>query len=230
MKILLVEDNAALRSSVAKGLTEKGYDVLAAGSLEQARGHEGGEALDLVLLDLGLPDGDGLTYLKDLRHRQPTLPILLLTARDSLNDKVTGLDAGADDYLVKPFDFQELLARVRTQQRRLSTAPAGQVRVLRVEGLSIDLLRRQVERDGRKIECTAREYDVLVYLAQTPGSVVSRDRLATDVWKVKARMTSMDNVIDVLISRLREKVDGPGQSKLIHTVRGLGFMIGGPTS
>lgn len=227
MTILLVEDDATLRRAVSRGLTEQGYDVQAAGSLERARTLAGARAPDLALLDLGLPDGDGLSLLRELRERWPSLPILLLTARDALDDKIRGLDAGADDYLVKPFDFQELLARIRAQQRRVRAAP--EANRLTVADLDIDLLQREVRRGGAEIVCTPREFDVLVHLARTPGEVVSRQRLAADVWKVTSRMTSMDNVIDVLMSRLREKVDGPGQAKLLHTVRGLGFLLKEPS-
>lgn len=220
--ILLVEDDAAIRRTVAKGLSEMGFHVHAADTVAAARHALASEEIDLVVLDLGLPDGDGLDLLRDVRSGGSTLPVILLTARDKVTDKVAGLDLGADDYLVKPFDFQELSARIRAHLRRSGQHPHS---LLQTGDLSIDLVARTVQRAGRTIDCTPREFDVLVYLVTNLGQPISRQTLSRDVWKVQSRMTSMDNVIDVLMSRLRDKIDGEHEHKLIRTVRGLGFMV-----
>ncbi|HMP75258.1 MAG TPA: response regulator transcription factor [Kiritimatiellia bacterium] len=224
MHILVIEDNPALRRSLAQWLAENGYTVRTAATLAAATAHLAATPVEIVLLDLGLPDGDGLAWLQALRLQQPALPVIILTARDSVTDRVRGLDEGADDYLVKPFDFSELLARIRARQRRSEPAGAG---ALRVGDLEIDPLQRSVRRGTRLVECTPREFDVLLMLARQPGQIVSRERLAAEVWKVHNRMTSMDNVIDVLMSRLREKIDRDEPARLIHTIRGLGFMLKG---
>lgn len=226
INILLVEDDPSIQRSIKKGLSEQDYQVAVAGSLESARHISLSQNVDLVLLDLGLPDGSGFNFLQEFRSSHPSTPVLIMTARDKIPDKIKGLDLGADDYLVKPFDFQELLARIRAQLRR-STGLSGSS--IQVADLEIDLVRRTVKRDDRLIECTPREFDVLVYLARSPGKPISRQVLTTEVWKIKSRMTSMDNVIDVLMSRLREKIDSDSSEKLIHTVRGLGFMLKGPS-
>lgn len=220
--ILLVEDDATLRRSLLVGLADQGYAVQSASHIASARKLLSEQRVDLVLLDLGLPDGNGLDLLRELREEHKAMPVLILTARDTVPDKVEGFDLGADDYLVKPFDFLELSARIRAHLRR-STDPQGTM--LNVADLSINLIHRHVHRAGVTIECTPREYDVLVYLAKTPGQVISRQLLTTDVWNIHSRLTSMDNVIDVTLSRLREKVDRDHDQKLIHTVRGLGYMM-----
>lgn len=220
--VLVVEDDPVLRRSLRKGLLEQGYTVQQAESIEGARLSVAGRFPDLILLDLGLPDGSGFDFLREVRRRAATLPILILTARDAVASKVEGLDLGADDYLVKPFNFQELLARIRARLRATTSGPQS---VIKVADLSIDLLKRTVERGGSVIDCTPREFDMLVCLASPPGQAVSRQRLTSEVWKVRSRMTSMDNVIDVGVSRLREKVDGGRAVKLIHTLRGLGFVL-----
>lgn len=223
MRILIVEDDRALRQTLKDGLTEVGYHVTSAHTVRKARALSEGQPFDLVLLDLGLPDGDGVDYLQELRVHNDC-PVLIITARDTLSDKVRGFEAGGDDYLVKPFDFQELIARMRALLRRVAPPPAQN---LTVADLTIDLLHREVTRSGVRIECTPREFDVLTLLALTPGKVVSRDALTLQVWKVHSKAVSMNNVIDVLMFRLRDKVDGQHERKLIHTVRGLGFMLKG---
>ena len=220
--ILLVEDDHILHRNIKLGLTDQGYKVYGATSLEKARAALRETAFDLVLLDLGLPDGNGFDFLRHLRKERGPIPVIMLTARDAVNDKITGLDLGADDYLVKPFDFLELSARIRAQLRRASGQRST---CITIGDLEVDLIKRLVKRGGRAIECIPREFEVLVYLARTPGQVISRQMLMTDVWKIKSRMTSMDNVIDVLVSRLREKVDGGASNKLIRTVRGIGFVL-----
>lgn len=220
--ILLVEDDPALQRSIQKGLREQDYTVFVAGNLHTARELSAVNEFDLVLLDLGLPDGSGLDFLREYRTKHPSIPVMIMTARNKVPDRIKGLDLGADDYLVKPFDFQELSARIRVQLRRSSSQSLSSITVADLE---IDLVRRTISRNGTLIDCTPREFDVLVFLAQSPGVPVSRQVLTTEVWKVRSRMTSMDNVIDVLMSRLRDKIDADHPVKLIHTVRGLGFML-----
>jgi len=220
--LLLIEDDPALQRSIRRGLSEQGYSIQLAADLASANRLAAEAAFDLVLLDLGLPDGSGYDFLAAFRRNHATTPVIILTALDKIPAKIKGLDLGADDYLVKPFNFQELTARMRAHLRR-STSHAGAT--IAVADLEIDLVSRTVRRGGQLIECTPREIDVLVFLARSPGQAISREMLTTEVWKVQSRMTSMDNVIDVLMSRLREKIDEGHPVKLIHTVRGLGFMI-----
>jgi len=175
-----------------------------------------------VLLDLTLPGRDGLEILAAMRERGVKTPVLVLTARDTLQDRVVGLDAGADDYLIKPFAFAELLARIRALVRRGRVAEPPR---LVVGDLEMHLVTREVTRGGRAVELTVREFELLAYLIRHQGQVVSREGLARDVWKETARTTPLDNVIDVHVARLRRKVDADPGLKLIHTVRGVGFML-----
>jgi len=220
--ILLVEDDATIQRSIRKGLMELDYGILTAATLEEARKQIAHHEVDLAVLDLGLPDGSGTDLLREIRASGNTIPVIILTARDKIDDKVLGLDLGADDYLVKPFNFNELSARIRAHLRRSANQAGPNIQI---GDLNVDLLARTVTRSGRTIECSPREFDVLVYLASNPGQPISREVLTREVWKVQSRMTSMDNVIDVLMSRLREKVDNGHEKKLIHTIRGLGFTI-----
>ena len=171
-----------------------------------------------------LPQRDGLQVLATLRKRGLQTPVLILTARDTVEDRVHGLDAGADDYLVKPFAFPELLARIRALLRR---GRMDQILKLQHDDLEIDLITRRVTRGPHAIDLTAKEFEIVEYLLRHQGRVVSREMLARDVWQVTARATPLDNVIDVTIARLRRKVDDPFEKKLIHTVRGVGFVLGG---
>jgi DNA-binding response OmpR family regulator len=180
------------------------------------------ESFDLVLLDLMLPRRNGLEVLSTLRRRALQTPVLILTARDTVEDRVHGLDTGADDYLVKPFAFAELLARIRALLRR---GRADQTLKLHQDDLEMDLVTRKVTRAGQTIELTVKEFEVLEYLLRHVARVVSREMLARDVWHVTARATPFDNVIDVTMARLRRKVDDPFQAKLLHTVRGVGFVL-----
>ncbi len=214
-----------MSSSLARGLGEAGYAVVMAATRREAeaRLEEGWEKLALIVLDLGLPDGDGVLVLRRLRREGARVPVIILTARDSVVERVAGLDEGADDYLAKPFSFQELLARVRA---RLRTArQASESTVLRVGDLEIDRLARRVHRGGREIEVTAREFDLLAFLARNAGCPVSRDMLTREVWNVFSRATSMDRIIDVHMSHLRDKIEGGSGLRLIHTLRGVGFML-----
>jgi len=180
------------------------------------------ETYDLVILDLMLPGRDGMEILRALRKRSLSVPVLILTSRDTVEDRVRGLDAGADDYLVKPFAFSELLARVRALLRRGKPEPAIK---LKLADLEMDAGARSVSRSGADLALTAREFDLLEYLLSHQGRVVSREMLARDVWKEIARYTPLDNVIDVHIAHLRRKLDEPFDKKLLHTVRGVGFIL-----
>lgn len=221
--ILVVEDDVRVAESLKRGLGEEGFAVATAGRLAAADEQLARGTPALVVLDLNLPDGDGRTWLRRVRGAGHRMPVIILTARDTLPERVAGLEEGADDYLTKPFAFAELLARIRA---RLRTAAAQTDEgALRVGDLEIDRLRRQVRRAGRPVDLTAREFDVLALLAQWRGQPVSRDLLAREVWKVNRRLTPLDNVIDVHLSHLRDKIDRNHLAKLIQTVRGVGFRL-----
>jgi DNA-binding response OmpR family regulator len=222
MRILVVEDEQKVADALREGLEDERYDVVVERTGEGAFFRVNTETFDVVLLDLTLPGRDGLEILRALRQRRMETPVLVLTARDSLEDRVTGLDAGADDYLVKPFAFAELLARIRALVRRGRVADAPR---LSVGDLEMDLVTRKVLRGGRPVDLTVREFELLEFLLRYQSQVVSRETLARDVWKETARTTPLDNVIDVHIARLRRKVDLEHNVKLIHTVRGVGFML-----
>jgi len=222
MRILVVEDEQKVANALREGLEDEHFQVIVAPTGEDAFFRVNTEKFDLILLDLMLPGRDGLQILTTIRKRGLETPVLLLTARDSLEDRVTGLNSGADDYLVKPFAFEELLARIRALLRRGRT-----VDMLRfgIADLDMDIVTRKVTRGGRAVELTGREFELLEYLMRHEGQVVMRDMLARDVWKETARGTPLNNVIDVHIARLRRKVDVEPFEKLIHTVRGVGFML-----
>ena len=222
MRVLVVEDELKVANALKEGLEGEGYDVIVAPTGEDAFFRVNTERFDLILLDLMLPGRDGLQILTTIRKRGLETPVLLLTARDSLEDRVTGLNSGADDYLIKPFAFEELLARIRALLRRGRT-----VEMLRfgIADLDMDIVTRKVTRGGKPVDLTGREFELLEYLMRHEGQVVMRDMLARDVWKETARGTPLNNVIDVHIARLRRKVDVEPFEKLIHTVRGVGFML-----
>ena len=222
--LLVVEDDPRVADSLARGLREAGFAVAAAGSLAAADTELAKGAPALVVLDLNLPDGDGRNWLRRVRNAGYRMPVVILTARDTLPDRVGGLEDGADDYLTKPFAFAELLARVRVRLRTAVRQAADEN--LRIGDLEIDRLNRIARRGGRPVELTAREFDVLALLAQWRGQPVSRDLLAREIWKVNRRLTPLDNVIDVHLSRLREKIDRDQPVKMIRTVRGVGFALG----
>ena len=222
MKILIVEDEPKTGDYLKQGLVEAGFNVdLVRDGMDGL--HFGmTEAYDLIVLDVMLPGLDGWRVLQALRKAGKEMPVLFLTAKDSVDDRVKGLELGADDYLVKPFAFEELLARIRALLRR------GRVQdVLRfvVADLEADRVTRRVTRGDRDVELTAREYELLDYLLLHQGRVVSREMLARDVWHEVARATPLDNVIDVHIARLRRKIDNGHGHPLIHTVRGVGFVL-----
>jgi|SRR5689334_11041839 len=222
MRILVVEDEIKVAKALKEGLEDERYEVVLAHSGEDAFFRINTEKFDLILLDVNLPGRDGFQILKSVRERRIETPVLLLTARSSLEDRVTGLNSGADDYLVKPFAFAELLARIRVLLRR--GRPADSLR-LGVGDLLMDLVTRKVTRGGHAVELTGREFELLEYLLRHEGQVVMRDTLAHDVWKETARGTPLNNVIDVHIARLRRKIDLDHSVKLIHTIRGAGFML-----
>jgi DNA-binding response OmpR family regulator len=222
VRILVVEDERKLADVLASALQAEHYDVVLAPTGEDGFFRANAEAFDLVLLDLMLPGRNGLEILQTLRRRHVQTPVLILTARDGIADRVQGLDHGADDYLVKPFALPELLARVRALLRR--GRPSDTLR-LKAADLELDLVTRRATRAGRALDLTAREFELLDYLIRHQGHVVSREMLAHDVWKEPRRATPIDNVIDVQVARLRRKVDADGHERLIHTVRGVGFVV-----
>ncbi len=227
MRILLVEDEVKLAEALRRGLEAERYTVEVAHTGEDGFFLVHERPFDLVLLDIMLPGRDGLEILGALRRRGITTPVLLLTSKDAIEDRVTGLDAGADDYLVKPFALPELLARMRALLRR--GKPEAPLK-MQVGDLELDSTTRLVVRGGRTVDLTAREFELLEYLLRHQGNVVSREMLARDVWKESSRFTPLDNVIDVHVARLRRKVDDQFPEKLVHTVRGVGFVVrcGGP--
>jgi len=222
VQILVIEDEPKVGNAVREGLRAEGYEVALATTGEEGFFLANSRAFDLIVLDVMLPRRDGLEVLAALRKQSKTIPVLLLTARDAVEDRVAGLDSGADDYLVKPFAFPELSARIRALLRRGKPEPTT---VLRICGLEIDSGNRTVLREGTRLELTAREFELLEFLARNRGRVVSREMLARDVWKEPGRATPLDNVIDVHVARLRKKLDDPFELKLLHTVRGVGFIL-----
>ena len=222
VRILIVEDERKLAQVLSSALQAEHYDVVVASTGEDGFDRANAELFDLVVLDLMLPGRSGLEILQTLRQRRIETPVLILTARDGLDDRVLGLDFGADDYLVKPFALPELLARIRALLRR--GRPSDVFR-LKVGDLELDLVARRVVRADRLIDLTAREFELLEYLLRHQGHLVSREMLARDVWREPRRATPLDNVIDVQMARLRRKVDPEGFVRLIHTVRGVGFVM-----
>ncbi len=220
MRLLLVEDEARLADSIARGLRLAAHAVDQADRLSVAREKLALDDYDAVILDVNLPDGSGFTLADELRRRRIPTPILMLTARDSVEDRVKGLDSGADDYLVKPFAFDELLARLRALQRR---QPGAQPVVLTAEDLVVDPASRSATRAGRPIELTTTEYALLEYLIRHPGRVCGRATISAAVWD--ENYDPFSNIIDVYVSRLRRKIDRPGLVPLIHTVRGAGYTL-----
>ena len=222
MKILAIEDEPKVGKALLQGLKAEGYQVTLAPTGEDGFFLLNSSAFDLVVLDVMLPGRSGIEVLKAMRRQELRVPVLLLTAKDSVEDQVVGLDAGADDYLVKPFAFPELCARIRALLRR---GKPEQVLTLKIDALEMDLITRSVTRENKPIELTVREFELLEFLLRNKGKVVSREMLARDVWKETSRATPLDNVIDVHIARLRRKVDDDFQPKLVRTVRGVGFML-----
>jgi two-component system, OmpR family, copper resistance phosphate regulon response regulator CusR len=222
MRILVVEDEVKVAKALKEGLEDERYEAVIAYTGEDAFFRINTEQFDVIVLDVMLPGRDGLQILTSIRKHGIDTPVLLLTARDTLQDRVAGLNSGADDYLVKPFAFAELVARIRALLRRGRSVESLR---LGVGDLDMDLITRKVTRGGRTIELTTREFELLEYLLRHQGQVVLRDTLAREVWKELTRGTPLNNVIDVHIARLRRKVDLDQPVKLIHTIRGVGFML-----
>ena len=220
MRILVVEDEKKVASFIKKGLEEEGYAVDVAADGEEGLAMALTRVHDLIILDIRLPRMDGLCVLQAIRQDGMTAPVLLLTVRATIEDKVLGLDAGADDYLTKPFAFQELVARVRALlRRRLEVEPT----VLRIGDLTLDPARRTVSRGGEKIDLTPREFALLDYFMRNPGRVLTRTMITEHVWDYS--FDTSTNVIDVYVNYLRRKIDAGREPKLLHTVRGVGYVL-----
>jgi DNA-binding response OmpR family regulator len=220
MRILVVEDARRLAGIIKRGLLEHGYAVDNAYDGEEAEYMAETTPFDLVIMDVMLPKKDGVSVCRDLRAKRVNVPILILTAKDSVEDKVAGLDSGADDYLVKPFAFAELMARIRALLRR-EVLPKTQK--LQVGILSLDPVSREVWRDGRRLDLTAKEYAILEYFMNRPNAVVTRTMLGENIWNYD--FDGISNIIDVYVRRIRRKIDGEGQASLIQTVRGAGYRL-----
>ncbi len=220
MRILVVEDEKKVASFIQRGLEEEGYAVDIAPDGEQGLEMALARVHDLIVLDIRLPKMDGLQVLKALRQEKIMIPVLLLTVRATIEEKVLGLDAGADDYLTKPFAFEELLARVRALLRRRA---AAQPAILQVADLTLDPARRLLFRDGERIDLTTREFALLDYFMRNPGRVLTRTLIAEHVWDYD--FDTMTNVIDVYVNYLRKKIDAGRTRKLLHTVRGVGYVL-----
>ena len=220
MRILVVEDERRIADFILRGLSEHGYAVDVAGDGEEALHWPDVAEFDVIILDIMLPVRDGIDVCRTLRRRGMRTPILMLTARDAVEDRVRGLDSGADDYLVKPFAFAELLARVRALTRR---EPAATGTVLGVGDLILDTTTRDVSRDGKRVDLTTKEYALLEYLLRHPNQVLTRTMIAEHVWNYE--FDNASNVIDVHVRNLRRKIDDPFETKLISTIRGAGYRI-----
>ena len=221
-KILVIEDDVKTANAIRSGLRGEGYDTAVARTGEDGFFQLSAESFDLVVLDWMLPGRDGIEILKTLRARGTKTPVLLLTARDTVGDRVIGLDSGADDYLVKPFAFAELVARVRALLRRTSDTETFRKQI---GDLVLDVENRRVTRGSHEIAVTPREFELLAYLLRYHGQIVTRQMLAKDVWRESHRATPLDNVIDVHVAHLRRKIDEGHRVKLIQTVRGVGFVL-----
>jgi two-component system copper resistance phosphate regulon response regulator CusR len=222
MRILVVEDEGKIADFLRRGLESAGYAVDTAANGKTAMDHIHGAEYDLVILDLMLPDVDGLELLKKVRNRKSSPPVLILSARDAVDDRVKGLEVGADDYLVKPFAFVELLARVRALLRRGQPTPER----LQVGDLVLDCIRRKVTRAGQNVELAPKEFSILEYLMRNRGRPLSRTMIVEHVWDVE--YDGLTNIVDVYIRHLRSKIDDPHAEKMIHTVRGVGYMLEAP--
>jgi heavy metal response regulator len=220
MRILVVEDEKKVASFIRQGLGEEGYAVDVASNGEEGLAMARDGVHDLIILDIGLPKMNGLQVLQELRRRKVTTPVLLLTVRATIEDKVLGLDAGADDYLTKPFAFQELVARVRALRRRWTE---GGPAVLQFADLTLDPARHTAFRGGQKIDLTAKEFALLDYFMRNPGRVLTRTMIIEHVWDYD--FDTGTNVVDVYVNYLRKKIDSDREPKLIHTIRGVGYVM-----
>ena len=219
-RVLVVEDQMRHLDSLRRGLEAEGYDVATASTGEEGLARATKEIVDAIVLDLMLPGRDGMSVLRDLRSKGFSKPILILSARDAVEDRVRGLDEGANDYLVKPFAFAEFLARLRALLRRNLS---GLDLVLKAGDLTVDVVSRRVTRSGAQLDLTGREYELLEYLVRHKNEVVTRDMIALDVWREPTG--AMTRIIDVYINALRKKVNRIGPSALIQTVRGVGYVL-----
>lgn len=220
MKILLVEDEIKTSDYIAKGLRENGFTVDTANNGEDGLFLALNHTYDLIILDIMLPKKDGFSVIVELRRSKPEARVLFLTARDDVEDRVKGLELGADDYLVKPFAFSELLARVRSILRRGATQPLDH---LSIADLKIDVIKHKAYRGSLRLDLTPKEFALLILLVQRAGEVLSRTLIAECVWDIN--FDSDTNVVDVAIRRLRQKIDDPFEKKLIHTIRGMGYLL-----
>ena len=225
MRILVVEDEEAIANFIVQGLTEAGYAVDLAGDGAEVLHWIAIAEYDVILLDVMLPDGDGFAICSQIRSRGLHTPVIMVTARDTVDDRVTGLDSGADDYLIKPFAFAELLARVRALLRR---EPVFKGTVLQIADLTLDTVSRVVRRADQSISLTTKEYSLLEFLMRHPNQILSRAVIADHVWNYD--FDNVSNLIDVHIFGLRRKIDDPYQTKLLHTVRGVGYRLGTETT
>ena len=220
MRILLIEDEKKTAAYLAKGLGEAGFKVEVAPDGEAGLNLAMTKRFNLLIVDVMLPKKDGWSVVATVRRKDVRTPILLLTARDSVRDRVKGLELGADDYLVKPFAFSELLARVRSILRR---SPAGHHDHLRIDDLEIDTRKHKARRSGVALHLTAKEFLLLAFLVRSAGEVVSRNEIAKQIWDIHFHTGT--NIVDVMVRRLRAKVDDPFETKLVHTIRGVGYVL-----
>ncbi len=220
MRILIAEDERDLNRLIAKTLEKEGYGVDACFDGDEALYYLEHTEYDAAVLDIMMPKKDGLTVLKEIRRKGNDLPVMFLTARDSVSDRVQGLDSGADDYLIKPFDFDELLARIRSMTRKRSPHASS---LITIGSLTLDTGSHQVTRDGKHIELSSKEYAILEYMCMNPGIVLSREKIENHIWNYD--YSGGSNVVDVYISYLRKKIDGGHSKKLIRTVWGSGWTI-----
>lgn len=222
MHILVIEDQKKVATALQEGLRRQKFNVTVAPDGEEGFFLLNEQRFDLAILDLGLPKRDGIEILRTIRQKGINIPVLVLTARDSLDDRIQGLEGGADDYMVKPFAFAELLARVHALLRRSQTSSGA---LLSVGDLQLDMTTRKASRNGILLQLTAKELELLEYFLRRKDTVVSREMLVRDIWHSAERATPLDNVIDVHITHLRRKIEGTSGRKLLHTIRGVGFIL-----
>lgn len=220
MRILVVEDQSKIASFIRQGLEENGFTVDLLGTGEEGFARASTESYDALVLDVMLPGRDGLSVLKELRENGSSLPVILLTARGGVNERVEGLNLGADDYLTKPFYVEELVARLHALIRRGGDAPAS---VLKLADLSVNIVEREVDRAGERIDLSPREFSLLSYLMRSPGRIYARSQISEHVWNT--HFDTGTNMVDVAVARLRKKIDEGAQVKLIETVRGVGYRM-----
>jgi len=223
IKILLIEDDKRLAKLISEGLRNNGYNVAIASDGDEGKKRALIGDWDMVISDIILPGTGGLDLCRELRKRKPLIPILMLTALGTTDDKLEGFDAGADDYLVKPFEFRELYARVKAILKRAGNKSEGKLSKLEFEGIIMDTAAKIVSRDGREVDLTPKEFNLLEYMLRNPMRVLSREEIAREVWDT--HFDTGTNFIDVYINYLRKKIDKPFNDKLIHTKSGMGFIL-----